>query len=89
MSEIDAIAILRRFNPTEREYAALTYEKWKDGIEVDYPTLTLERIASHIALLEKTCEAGESISAHKETATSGEWERFDEALRAAGYGEGV
>lgn len=82
MSEIDAIAILRRFNPTDKEYTALTYGKCKDSIDVDYPTLTLQRIADRIALLEK-------VAVHAQFYLKGlpdaDGYELGDALRAAGY----
>lgn len=53
--DIDVLSIFRKCKPSDKEWKAMTYKSWKDGIDIDCPSPTLESFAKKIT--EQTEEA--------------------------------
>ena len=44
----DIIDLMRKSGFDEKQIAALTITRWKDGIDIQYPTVVLERFVKYV-----------------------------------------
>lgn len=51
LTDDDVMEAMRRAGLSEHEYRALTYQSWKDGIDIDRPTVGAVAFAQAVQML--------------------------------------